>query len=265
MKNKTTFALVLFMCFILSQWSYLQPKSANQEEWNLEDLENYLRTAKIVSVEKEKIPGRTEAWKITLDDGKIVRRGHFKHVRDNRPTLIPDSYKYEIAAYELHKLVDLKSMPPIVEREIEGIKGSLQFRIENCFPLDDLKRKKIEPPDPEAFENDLEEINVFENLTFCERKELDDVLIHEEDWKVYRVDFSEAFSPTPELIPGQKVTRCSKKLFQNLQKIEDDAIKAKLKLYLNDEEIKTLLIRKKIILDKIKQLIEEKGEESVLF
>jgi hypothetical protein len=42
-------------------------------------------------------------------------------------------------------------------------------------------------------------------------------------------------------------------------------IKAKLKQYLNDEEMSMLLKRKKLIIEKIKKLIEEKGEESVLF
>jgi len=85
------------------------------------------------------------------------------------------------------------------------------------------------------------------------------------DWKVWRVDFSEAFPPSPELIPGCEITRCSKKLYQNLTKLEDKVIKAKLKHYLNDEEMGMLLKRKKLIIEKIKKLIAEKGEKSILF
>ena len=86
-----------------------------------------------------------------------------------------------------------------------------------------------------------------------------------EDWKVCCIDFSEAFAPRSELIPDCPITRCSRKLYQNLMKLDDNEVKAKLKPYLNDEEIKALLQRKKAIINRIKQLIQEKGEEAVLF
>ena len=90
---------------------------------------------------------------------------------------------------------------------------------------------------------------------------MDDILIMDkEDWKVWRVDFSEAFALSPELIPGCEITGCSKKLCQNLIKLEDKLIKTKLKHYLNDEEMSMLLKRKKLIIEKIKKLIAEKGE-----
>jgi hypothetical protein len=86
-----------------------------------------------------------------------------------------------------------------------------------------------------------------------------------EDWKVWRVDFSEAFAPSPELIPGCEITCCSKKLFQRLIDLDDNVIKANLKHYLNDRDMSMLLKRKKLIVEKIKQLIAEKGEEAVIF
>jgi len=152
-----------------------------------------------------------------------------------------------------------------VEREIQGLKGSLQLLIEGCINESVRKRRNIEPPEPKSFQNALEEINVFVNLVYNERIDTDDILIHREDWKVWRVDFSEAFSPSPELIPGCEITRCSKKLYQNLLKLDNVVVKAKLKPYLNDQEIEALLTRKNIIVEHIKQLIKEKGEKSVLF
>ena len=153
----------------------------------------------------------------------------------------------------------------MVEREIGGTKGSLQVRVEDCFGLDEQQRKNIAPPDPQAFANALGDINVFENLVHKERDELDDILIKEETWMIYRVDFSEAFNPTPDLIPEQKITCCSKTLFHNLQELSDEVIKARLSDYLNDEEMSALLSRKALIIKILKKLIEEKGEAAVLF
>jgi hypothetical protein len=216
-------------------------------------------------VNKGAVPGRTAPWKINLDNGEVKRRAIFKVVDETRPERLPESYKYELAAYALDKLLDFQKIPAIIEREIEGTRGSLQIRIEDCFGLDEQQRKNIPPPDSQAFANALDEINVFENLVYTKRTELDDILIQKESWKIYRVDFSDAFSPTPDLIPEQKITRCSKTLFQNLQELSDEVIKNRLAIYLNDEEIAALLSRKALIIKTLKKRIEEKGKAAVLF
>lgn len=268
MKNKKALAIIIFTFFF--SWNWLQSRSqeVTKENAKQKELENYLKTAKIVS--KRRAGGRGENWIISLDDGKTARYGFFKLLNQERPALITDSYKYGIAAYELDKLLDLNLVPPVVEREIEGRKGSLQIFIEGALNESVRRMKNIKPPEPEKFNNTLEDLSVFENLTyspsFCGERELDDILIiYKNDWKVWRVDFSEAFAPSPELIPGCEITACSKKLCQNLIKLEDKVIKAKLKHYLNDEEMSMLLKRKKLVIEKIKKLTGEKGKESALF
>jgi len=229
------------------------------------DLETFLKQARIQSVEKGQIPGRTNAWNITLSDGKTVRRAVFKHVDFLRPTLLPDSYRYELAAYEMDKILALNRIPPVVEREIEGVNGSLQLRLEHCIPLDELQRTVAKPPDVRAFENQLEELNVFENLVYCVRKEEDDVLVQKDGWKVYRVDFSEAFSTARNLIPGQEISRCSKKLYRSLQGLNEEAVSERLQRFLNLEEIEALFERRAKIVNTIALLIQKKGRAAVLF
>ncbi len=268
MKNKKALVIIIFIFFFSGALFHSKSRAVTQENAKQKELENYLRTAKVVS--KRRTGGRGENWIISLDDGKTARRGFFKLINRSRPTLITDSYKYGIVAYELDKLLDLNLIPPVVEREIEGRKGSLQIFITGALLESERRIKNIEPPDPTRFKNILEDLSVFENLTyspsFCAERELDDILIMDKkDWKIWRVDFSEAFAPSPELILGCEITRCSKKLYQHLIKLEDKVIKAKLKQYLNDEEMSMLLKRKKLIIEKIKKLIAEKGEESVLF
>jgi hypothetical protein len=250
---------------IIAEEEPFEPTKIVQKDESREDVEYYLANAAVIGYHREAVPGRTAASKIDLDDGEIKRRAMFKTVDTRRPTPIPDSYKYELAAYALDKLLGFEKIPPMMEREIEGTKGSLQIRVENCFGLDKQQRENLTPPDSQAFVNALEEINVFENLVYCERNELDDILIQKESWKIFRVDFSEAFSPISNLIPEQKITRCSKTLFQNLQKLSDEVIKARLKNYLNDDEMSALFRRKALIIKTLKKLIEEKGKRAVLF
>lgn len=234
------------------------------EELDRPEIEHYLRTAEVVSFQVS-AEGRTRPWRVNLDDGKVKRRGFFKHANRHRPATLPDCFLYELAAYELDKLLDLNVVPPVVEREIKGIKGSLQLFLENCLQLSQQKRKKIRPPDPVRFQRALEEIMIFENLTYDSCQDEEDILVHQDDWKICRIDFSEAFAPRASLVEGCAFNQCSRKLYQNLLSLDSEEVKAKLKTYLNEEEIGALLGRHQLIVERIKSLIAEKGEEAVLF
>lgn len=253
--------IVICLCTALGGSTALPniQKIESMQEW-----EEYLRSAEIIAVEADRYQGRTAPWAVTLDDGSVKQACIFKSVNRPRPSLLPDSYHYEIAAYQVSRLLDLAIVPPMVEREVQGTLGSLQMILEGCFPMTQQTRRGIEPPDPQKFSNALDELFVFESLVQCER-EPEDVLIHEGDWNVYRVDFSEAFAPVAELFALSRITRCSKQLFQNLSKLESDSIRITLQPHLNEEEIEALLKRRELILGRIQTLIQEKGENSVLF
>jgi hypothetical protein len=271
MKIKAILAILFFFSSVFVIWSFGKPLPTDTENLTQKEMENFLKTARIIPDQKG-VGGRTESWSVTIYDGKTKMRGFAKFTDRHRPHPVPDSYKYGIATYELNKLLDLDFIPPIVEREIEGRKASLMPLFEGVINERSRRRQKLKPPDLKSFENTMDELKVFENLIYssalCEEggDDLNDLLIaYKKDWKVWRVDLSEAFAPIPELIQFCEFTRCSRKLYKNLLKLDDEVIKAKLEHYLNDEEMSALLERKKLIVEKIKQLIKEKGEDSVLF
>jgi hypothetical protein len=272
MKSRTIWVILALTCFVYGTWDLCHSYSTDIDDNKQIKMEKYLKKATI-GPDRNPIGRRTDAYFVKLDDGKIKRMGVLRFTDDPRPQHYPaDSYKYTIAAYELDKLLDLNMVPPTVERQDSGKKASLQLGIESPFLDERLRQlKKIEPPDPETFYNTLEDLHVFENLVFCSALceyggNLDDILIeHEKGWKVWRVDLTQAFAPYPELIPDREITRCSKKLYQNLLGLEDKTIKSKVKKYLNKDEINAVLERKRLIIEKIETLIKEKGEEKVLF
>jgi hypothetical protein len=241
---------------------------ADQGTAQQKELEVFLKTAKVVDVEIGGLGGRNEPWRITLNDQKMTRKGIFKYQDRPAPGFFPVSYKREIAAYELTKLFHMDIVPPVVEREIlrkndPPRKGSLQVMLEDCHNEMDRRARKLEPPDAKAFEKAMEELNVFENLTYCPR-DLKDILVHKDTWKVCRVDFMEAFDTLSELLPETTISRCSRRLYQGLQ-IEPKIIEAAMKPYLTPKAIQALLDRQSMILEKIKGLIKDKGEAAALF
>lgn len=239
--------------------------SVGQATTEQKELEAFLKNANFGpgDVQKGALGGRNEPWRISLNDGKTARKAIFKYIDRPERRLNPVSYKREIAAYELSKLFATDIVPPVVEREVLGIKGSLQIMVEGCVSERDRLVLKINPSDPQAFENRMEEVNVFENLTFCPR-DPKDVLVHKDNWKVCRVDFMEAFDTLVEFLPEPTISRCSKRLYRGLL-TDSKVIEATLKPYLTDKEIKALLERRTLILDKLQSLIKEKGEAAILF
>jgi len=227
-------------------------------------IENYLKTAKIVSVEPE-LSGRTQGWTVELDDGTEKKRGFFKHANRHRPNILPDCYMYEIAAYELDKLLNLNIVPPVIKREIDNVTGSLQIFLEECRPLDEQIKRNLSAPDEILFENAMDEIVIFENLVFDECGDQRDILVHLSDWRLCRVDFSEAFEPKKSLIPDCEIKRCPRSLFQNLNKLDDELLRSAVGNYLNEEEMAALIVRSKLITGHLDQLIEENGEAAVLY
>ena len=264
MMGKRDLGVLVVLGLLLMGFTTTLLRASGQANAQQKGLEDYLKSAKAVAVQKGAQSGRGAPWRVSLDDGKSSLRAIFKYVDQPRPGIIVMCYKYELAAYELAKLLGLDIVPPVVEREIEKRKGSLQVFLEGCLAESDRRAKKIAPPDPQAFENALEELGVFENLTYCGRA-LKDILIHKDTWRICRVDFAEAFEPIPELLPEAAIARCSRRLYRSLLDIRPLDVEATLKPYLNAQEIKALLGRMIIIIEKLRNSIKEKGEAAVIF
>lgn len=266
MANKTLGILGIFMVLAGSGWGAGSGRqTAAKESPGAADREDLLRTAPIITIAKQESTGRTNAWIVYLNDGQIANRAIFKYVNRRRPKNLPTSYRYELAAYELNKLLGLELVPATVERTIEGRPGSLQCYCEGVISEASRRRKKLAPPDVAGLQNSFSELGLFENLTNTPRDDASDILLNTGDWKVWRVDFSEAFAPDAALLPDSPFPRCSRRLFQRLREITDSEFSARLTAFLNEEEIRTLLARKRLILDKLESLIREKGEAAVLF
>ncbi|MBN1221816.1 MAG: hypothetical protein JXB23_01115 [Candidatus Aminicenantes bacterium] len=262
MKIIKTLLLFFLLSFSFDLILRSQGEGGLEEDWK--QMEHFLRTARITSVVVREDAGRTAPWDVILDDGKTHRKARFKNIDLARPELLPDSYHYEIAAYELSKLLDMSIIPPVVEREIEGIKGSLQLFLEDCIPLDRQRRMVLEAPDPQRLADALDDLAVFENLSYCKREE-SDILIHGKDWSVCRVDFSEAFDPEKKMFSGSKIQRCSEKLYLKLADTNPNDFRSRLENHLNAEEIQALVSRRELILNHLRHLIQERGREAVLF
>ncbi len=231
-----------------------------------EEVENYLRIATPLFV----IPGaagRTDPWKVRMDSEGDKRWAQFKYIDRPRPSPIPDSYKYELAAYALSKYLALGLVPPVVERTINDYPGSLQIFIEGAFRESDRKRQNARLDNPKAFDQAMADLRVFLNLVYdrCDIERDRDILIQRGTGKVYAVDFSRAFDTKSETVPGCEILRCSRSMYGKLLNWNHDNVSVLLGPYLNGEEMRALRARVGSILWMIRKQIEMKGESAVLF
>ncbi len=238
---------------------------AGQDRQDAAAQEAFLRSAPIITVGKQEGSGRSNAWKIYLDNGQTASKAIFKYVDRGRPRPFPSSYRYELAAYSLDKLLGLGLVPPTVERTIENVPGSLQAFCEGVITETVRKRKDIAPPDVTRLQDEFAKVSILENLTNCVREDEGDILIRTSDWKVWRIDYSEAFGPETALIPDSILTRCPRDVYRKLKDLPDSEYRARLEAYLNPEELEAVLARKRLIVERLESLIKDKGENAVLF
>jgi hypothetical protein len=237
-------------------------------------IKQFLLTAKVVKSRGSK-KGINNTSRLTLSDGTVTHDASFqaidehtaaKHLADGRTEVnFVDSYKYNLAAYALAELIGFDDMMPVyVEREWEGHRGSLSWWLP--VKMDDAERvtQKLEPPDKEAWNNQMHKIRVFDELVYDTDANLTNILIGE-DWKLWRIDFTRAFRTYKELKDPKNLLRCERQLFEKLKALNANELTENTKQYLTKDEMKAVMARRDKIVAYFQKLIAEKGENEVLY
>lgn len=217
-----------------------------------EDALIFLANAPVVSVHPDEDAGRTEPWMVILDDGNIRHKAIFKHIDRPRPHPLPDSYRYELSAYRLHRLLGLDFIPPTTVRTLENRTGSLQLYMEDCVPLEEAGKDESVKISMKEIEERIQDIVVFDALTYCGCRHSKDILYQLSSGNIYRVDYSEAFEPRRSLPSECSIKGCSQALWEKLESISDYEIRRVMEACLNEQEIDALLMRRRLIQEKIR-------------
>jgi hypothetical protein len=137
-------------------------------------IEEFLLKAPVIQQRPLSI-GVTNSQRATLDDGKLKHDAHIQTV-DIRQTSFQtvrgtefnfrDSYKFNTAAYELDKLLELNMVPVAVERKVDGHMAAVTWWVDNGLLGLDRKKKKIEPPDQHDWNQQMYLCRVFDQLIY---------------------------------------------------------------------------------------------------
>jgi hypothetical protein len=247
--------------------------AADEPSLSNEQIKQFLLTAKIVR-SKDAKKGITHTMRLTLSDGTVTHDASFQNIDEHKASKqlamgtemnFVDSYKYNIAAYELAALLGMDDIIPVyVERKWEGNSGSLSWWLSVKMDEAERYKQKITAPDPDAWNNQMYKIRVFDQLVSDSDPNLTNVLIGEK-WEIYRIDFSRAFRLNKEPKSPKDLVRCDRQLLEKLKVLDGNALTEKTKHYLTKDEVKAVMSRRDKIVTQFQTMITEKGEKEVLY
>jgi hypothetical protein len=244
-----------------------------------QEIEEFLKTAEIVSF-KDIPEGVTKPIQLFLKKGDVERSGAWKNPKGMQKGHL-EGWQYEIAAYEMDKLLELNLIPPTVEREFKGKKGSLQFWVEIQFSELTVFEQKIGIPRSKF--NNKENMKyltrAFDSLIGNDDRTQQNIL-YTKDWRTILIDHSRAFRSskkyTKKLMYGAKglkkaggrpqlFRRVPRAFVEKVKALNYDNIKNAVDPYLKEKEIKAILLRKELLLKEIEEMVKEQGEDKVLY
>ena len=222
-----------------------------------EKIEQQLVDGKVLKTEDVPI-GVTKPQRATLDDGS---RFAWKAIRPGYSKGFMESYKAEIAAYKLDRMLDMHMVPPIVERKIDGQTGAAIYWVENTTPWSIANPPK--GPEPQ-WSLQLTRMKMFD-LLIANIDRNQGNLIYDADWHLILIDHSRAFITKKDLKGIAPLGRVDRKLWEKMQALTIEDLNAGLDPWVGEKEKMALLTRRDLMAKNIQEMITKRGEKFVFY
>jgi hypothetical protein len=221
-------------------------------------IEEFMRTAPIARLEDVPI-GVTKPRRAVFAPGGPAARAAWKALPPRMQNGYRESYKAEIAAYHLDRLLDLGMVPPVVERTIEGRVGALLLWIENAKGWDADKPPR--GPEP-AWSRKISRMKLFDQLIAnIDRNQGN--LIYDADWHLFLIDHSRAFTDRRSLDGVAAPTLVDKPLWDRIDALTAGQLQGAIGAWLSPREIEAMLIRRDRMRTAIERMVKQRGEAAV--
>lgn len=251
-----------------------QPAAGNEPNLTEDQIKEFLLNAKVIDSHHTS-KGVTAPWRLTLSDGTLTHDGSYQAIDERKDTItlasgrtefnFRDSYHFNIAAYEIAKLLGLGDMMPVtVERKWKGDRGSLSWWLP--VMMDEIERRKqnAQPPDAEAWNKQMYRKRVFAELVYDTDPNLTNLLISK-DWHIWMIDFTRAFRTSKDIREPKNLEKCDRQLLDKLKQLNADDVREKTKGHLEKSQVEALMTRRDKIVAYFAKLVQEKGEANVLY
>ncbi len=237
-----------------------------------DEILDFLASAEVKSMKNAPGEGITSPKKILLEKNGIQMDAIFRTVDEEKATggargaefLFRDSYLFEPAAYWVDRELGMHFVPPAVLRTIHGQSGSVQLWVENAVTEGERRKRGIHQPNPDRWNHAIYTMHVFDNLIYNTDRNVGNFLL-DNNGDVWFIDHTRTFRRQTDLIAPKEIQRVERHLWQSLQTVNESELRGKLKPFLRKEEIDSLFKRRQKLVAYINKLIQEKGENNVLY
>jgi hypothetical protein len=235
---RTVALLAVFLPALLDQRQPAANPRSGVKIWvgRHQEIEEYLRTADCVSMEMI-VPAAL--GRCTLRPGGPFARMAWRPLPPGVHRGFRESYKAEIAAYELDKILKLDMVPPSVERQLEGSRGAAQLWVEDVTDF----RRDTSPGEADRayWGKQVVQMRMFDNLIGNRDRNQGNIL-HDAAWNLILLDHSRAFGEGTDL--AQKLSRIDEGLWARIEALAPKKLEEALGAWLDRGEIKAILDRR---------------------
>jgi hypothetical protein len=229
--------------------------SAKIWEGRAAEFEEYLRTAQIERFDTVPI-GVTHPKRAFLKPGGLVASVAWKVLPPGRPAGYWESYKSEIAAYELDKLLDLRMVPVAVEKRWKGETAAAILWLAPIHPWKEMEAR----PKPAKWVRQVARMKMFDNF-ICNRDRNAGNLMVDDDWNLFLIDHSRAFVGDRDL--AVKMEHIDRELWDRMLALDEPALTGAIGKWVERGSVRAMLARRDKMKIAIDKLVAAGGEANV--
>jgi hypothetical protein len=229
------------------------PASANVWQGHTAEVEEYLRTAPVVKVEEVPI-GVTHPKRAFLQPDGVAKSFAWKPLRPGYYSGYWESYRSEIAAYELDKLLGLNMIPVTVERRVGGDNGAAILWLDGVRSWETV----LPLPKPPHWGPQIVRMKMFDNLVGNSDRNKGNMLI-DSAWNLYLIDHSRAFVRDRKL-PATPLQNVDRALWQRMLALDEATLAERLDKWLDRGQIRAIVQRRDAMKKMIDDLVAKRGE-----
>lgn len=235
--------------------------------------ETFLEKAKVERTKPTAV-GITGSKRATLSDGSFTHDAHIQTVDESKQRFetpsgmelnFRDSWKFNVAAYRLDRMLGLGMVPVSVPRHFVGREGSFTWWVDDVLMMDGERvKQKLQAPDRSRWNCQMHMVRIFDQLICNVDRNLQNLLITK-SWDVWMIDHTRSFRLHKKIQAPKNVVQCERGLLDKLKGLERSTLRSRLTPFITGSEIDALLGRRDHIVQIVEESVKAQGPEKVLY
>lgn len=223
------------------------------------EYEEFLRSGPIDRIQEVPI-GVTKPKRAYFIPGGLAPSAVWKPLKPGIHGGFQDSYKAEIAAYAVDKLLGLHMVPPYVERTYQGDTGAVGYWVENTKVW--KISEPVSGPDPNEWAKQVISQKMFDLLIGNGDRNQGN-LLYDPEFHLILIDHSRAFTSNSDISKMPKPSRIVRSLWDRMAALTEADLKPAIGPWVSAKELRAVLQRRDRMAEEIQKMVQQRTERAV--